>query len=120
MGVTVCEMVMVYSSWGQVSPTAPVQGVSRVPDGVGPEEGELAAGLCDLGDLGHLHPVAELSQDSLVCRVHHTPCSDFQRDVATFVAISLDLGDKIFVPGGLPLKSRRHVVGGVPGDGQLH
>ena len=93
---------MVCSSWRQVSPTAPVQGVSRVPDGVGPEEGELAAGLCDLGDLGHLHPVAELSQDCLVPRVDYTPCSDFQRDVATFVAISLDLSDQIFVSGGLP------------------
>ena len=67
MGVTVCEMVMVCSSWGQVSPTAPVQGVSRVPDGVRPEEGELAAGLCDLSDLGHLHPVvADMGQDCLV------------------------------------------------------
>ena len=51
MGVTVWEMVMICSSWGQVSPATPVQGVSRVPDGVRPEEGELAAGLCDLGDL---------------------------------------------------------------------
>ena len=47
------------SSLDQISPTAPVQGVSRVPDGVRPEEGELAAGLCDLGDIGHLHPVAQ-------------------------------------------------------------
>ena len=51
---TVGEMVMVYSSRDQVSstPTAPVQRVSRVPYGVRPEEGELAAGLCDLADLG--------------------------------------------------------------------
>ena len=64
MGVTVWEMVMICSSWGQVSPTAPVQGVSRVPDGVRPEEGELAAGLCDLGDLGHLHPVAPVASNA--------------------------------------------------------
>ena len=36
MGVTVWEMVMICSSCDQVSPTAPVQGVSRVPDGVRP------------------------------------------------------------------------------------
>ena len=50
---TVGEMVMVCSSRDQVSntPTAPVQRVSHVPDGVRPEEDELAAGLCDLADL---------------------------------------------------------------------
>ena len=42
MGVTVWEMVMVCSSWDQVTPATPVQGMSRVPDGVRPEEGELA------------------------------------------------------------------------------
>ena len=31
-----------------------------VPDGLATEEGELAAVLHDLADLGHLHPVAEL------------------------------------------------------------
>ena len=51
---------MICSSWDQVTPATPVQGMSRVPDGVRPEEGELAAGLRDLADLGHLHPVAEL------------------------------------------------------------
>ena len=49
MGVTVWEMVMICSSWDQVTPATPVQGMSRVPDGVRPEEGELAAGLSDLG-----------------------------------------------------------------------
>ena len=120
MDVTVWEMIMVCSSRGQVAPTAPVQRVSRVPDGVGAEEGELAAGLSDLADLGHLRPVAELGEDRLVPWVDHTPCSDFQRDVTAFKAISLDLSNQVFVPGGLPLESRRHVVGGVPGDGQLH
>ena len=65
MDVTVWEMIMVCSSRGQVAPTAPVQRVSRVPDGVGAEEGELAAGLGDLADLGHLRPVAELGEDPL-------------------------------------------------------
>ena len=120
MGVTVWEMVMICSSWGQVSPASPVQGVSRVPDGVRPEEGELAAGLCDPADLGHLHPVAELGQDPLVPGVDHPSCSNFQRDVGTFVAVPIDFCDQIFVSGGLPLKSRRHVFGGVLGDGQLH
>ena len=69
MGVTVWEMVMICSSWDQVTPATPVQGVPRVPDGVRPEEGELAAVLRDLADLGHLHPVAELSQDRPVNKI---------------------------------------------------
>ena len=36
---------------GSSTPTAPIQRVSNVPDGVRPEEGELAAGLCDMADL---------------------------------------------------------------------
>ena len=61
--VTGMEMKMICSSEAEVSPAAPVSRVPGVPDGVGTEEGELAAGLSDLADLGHLHPVAELSQD---------------------------------------------------------
>ena len=90
MGVTVWEMVMICSSWDQVTPATPVQGMSRVPYGVRPEEGELAAGLRDLADLGHLHPVAELGQDPLVPGVDHPSCSNFQRDVGTFVAVPID------------------------------
>ena len=61
--VTDGEMMMICSSGVQVSPATPIKRVPGVPDGVGTEEGELAAGLSDLADLGHLHPVAELSQD---------------------------------------------------------
>ena len=61
--VTRMEMMMICSSEVQVSPITPVKRVPGVPDGVGTEEGQLAAVLRDLADLGHLHPVAELSQD---------------------------------------------------------
>ena len=120
MGVTVWEMVMICSSWDQVTPATPVQGMSRVPDGVRPEEGELAAGLRDLADLGHLHPVAELGQDRPVPRVDHSSCSNLQRNIGTFVAVPFNFGDQVFISGGLPLESGCHVVGGVPGHSQLH
>ena len=58
--VTGMEMMMICSSEVQVSPTTPVERVPGVPDGIGIEEGELAAVLRDLADLGYLHPVAEL------------------------------------------------------------
>ena len=80
----------VCSSDLQVSPTTPVQRVPGVPDGVGTEEGELAAVLRDLADLGHLHPVAELGQNPLVPGVDHPSCSNLQRDVGTFVAVPID------------------------------
>ena len=58
--VTGMEMMMICSSEVQVFPTTPIKRVPCVPDGVGNEEGDLAAVLRDLSDLGHLHPVAEL------------------------------------------------------------
>ena len=110
----------VCSSDLQVSPTTPVQRVPGVPDGVGTEEGELAAVLRDLADLGHLHPVAELGQDRPVPRVDHSSCSNLQRNIGTFVAVPFNFGDQVFISDGLPLESGCHVVGGVPGHSQLH
>ena len=49
--VTDGEMMMICSSGVQVSPATPIKRVPGVPDGVGTEEGELAAVLCDLADL---------------------------------------------------------------------
>ena len=89
----------VCSSDLQVSPTTPVQRVPGVPDGVGTEEGKLAAVLRDLADLGHLHPVAELGQDPLVPGVDHPSCSNLQRDVGTFIAVPIDFCDQDFVSG---------------------
>ena len=43
---------MLFKSGLEVASSAPVHGVPGVPDRVGPEEGKLAAGLCDLADLG--------------------------------------------------------------------
>ena len=58
--VTGMEMMMICSSEVQVFPASPVKRVPGVPDGLGTEEGEPAAVLHDLADLGHRHPVAEL------------------------------------------------------------
>ena len=110
----------VCSSDLQISPTTPVKRVPGVPDGVGTEEGELAAVLRDLADLGHLHPVAELGQDRPVPRVDHSSCSNLQRNIGTFVAVPFNFGDQVFISDGLPLESGCHVVGGVPGHSQLH
>ena len=90
------EMKMICSSEAEVSPAAPVKRVPGVPDGVGAVEGELAAVLGDLADLGHLHPVAELGQDPLISGVDHPSCSNLQRDVGTFVAVPIDFCDQDF------------------------
>ena len=66
------------------------------------------------------YPSAELRQDRPVPRGDHSSCSHLQRSVGTFVAIPSAFGDQVFISGDLPLKSRCHVVGGVPGYSQLH
>ena len=70
--------------------------------------------------LATLIPSAELRQDRPVPRGDHSSCSHLQRSVGTFVAIPSAFGDQVFISGDLPLKSRCHVVGGVPGYSQLH
>ena len=58
--VTDGEMMMICSSGVQESPATPIKRVPGVSDRLGSEEGELAAVLLDLADLGHFHPVAVL------------------------------------------------------------
>ena len=55
----------------QVSSSTPISGVSGVPQGVGPEEGQLAAVLDNAADLVHLHPMAQLGQHNPV------PCINY-------------------------------------------
>ena len=51
---------MICSSGNQKTTSSPVSGVSGVPDGVGAQEGQLAAVLCHAADLVHLQAVAQL------------------------------------------------------------
>ena len=82
---------MICSSGNQKTTSSPVSGVSGVPDGVGAQEGQLAAVLCHAADLVHLQAVAQLGEDGSVPSVHNTPGPDFQGDVGAPETIALDL-----------------------------
>ena len=68
---------MICSSGNQKTTSSPVSGVSGVPDGVGAQEGQLAAVLCHAADLVHLQAVAQLGEDGSVPCIHNTPGPDF-------------------------------------------
>ena len=65
--------LMSCSSRFQKPTSCPVSGVSGIPDGVGAEEGQLAAVLCHAADLVHLHAVTQLGEDGSVSCIHNTP-----------------------------------------------
>ena len=65
------------SSGFQKTTSCPVSGVSGIPDGVGAEEGQLAAVLRHAADLVHLQAVTQLSEDGSVPCIHYTPGPDF-------------------------------------------
>ena len=108
------------SSRLQVSSRGPVVREPGIPQCVGSQERQLAARLDHIACLFDLHVLAQVGDDSLVPLVNHSSCADLQRGVVALVAIAHDLRAEALVPVRLPQDCCCHVVGGVPGDGQLH
>ena len=89
------------SSWCQETVSVPVCRVSGVPDGVGAEEGQLAAVLGHAADLVDLQAVAQLCESCFVPCIHKPSCPNFEGDVGASEPIALDLARKVLVPLGL-------------------
>ena len=77
------------SSWCQETVSVPVCRVSGVPDGVGTEEGQLAAVLGHAADLVDLQAVAQLCESCFVPCIHKPSCPNFEGDVRASVPIAL-------------------------------
>ena len=63
------------------SSSTPVCRVSGIPEGVGAEEGQLAAALDHAAHLPHLEPMAKFSENTLVPRIDQTSSAHLEGDV---------------------------------------
>ena len=108
------------SSRLQVSSRGPVVWAPGIPQCVGAQERQLATGLDHIACLLDPHVVAQVGDDSPVPLVDHSPRADLHGGVVALLAVAHDLCSDALVPVRLPLDRCCHVVGWIPGDGQLH